>query len=289
MEFLFLLIVGLLEGFCAFVPVCAGGAAALAGHLFGQTSLVLPAVAAAGAGCMVAWFVTLSKDFKKYLFDSLRMFFKLLKKAGALISKNEEGGSSARIVRTKGERFTLLCLAAAPVYIILSGVFAGAAAKVASSLLLTGACYLITAVVFVVAERIPARKAGPSNVPLPAGFLAGLFAAAAVLPGISGLALLIVFGRLLGFNQKNSVRFSARVMAPALFFQYIASLLKGQWPQMSVLGNIGVVAAVAAAYCAARFTRKKTMNLTLRENFLQFALASGIAALVTMAFGMLGF
>ncbi len=207
MEFIFVLVMALVQGVAEFLPISSSGHLAVLGHYFGfdpDANLALGVVLHAGTLCSIVVFY----------FQRLLKFL-------------------------TPERFPLalrVIAASVPAGIVGVGMkLGGVAEEVFSNLIVTGIGFLVTATLLLISEKRRNADESDENAPelekisFRQAMIVGLAQAVAVLPGISRSGSTIAAGLFAKLRKKDCAEFSFLLAIPAIggaaFLEFI-SLLK---------------------------------------------------------------
>ena len=260
MEWFEALILGLLQGLTAYLPVSSSGHLAIGSELFGiegEENLaftVLVHVATVMSTFVVVW---------KEIDWILKGLFKF--------KMNDE---------TK--YFLNIVVSMIPIGIV--GVFFKDKVEeiFGSGLLIVGCCLLLTAALLTFSYYAKPRQR--EHISLKDAFIIGLAQACAVLPGLSRSGSTIATGLLLGNKKEKLAQFSFLMVVPPILGEALLDVLKAAKGE-EAFGDISVLPLVVgfiAAFVSGCLACKWMINIVKKGKLIYFGIYCAIAGAVTI-------
>lgn len=284
MIFLKAILLGLIQGLTEFLPVSSFGHLAVANRFLDYNTeyMVLYSVLL-HLGTLWVLFRMFGDEVKKLVFAVCSMLRDSVENLKIWVEnrKNHDARRYQKILGSNYRRFAFMVLASS-VPMALTGYLLGSFVKNAAvSLLALGIGFLITGIVLLVADMLPAGNKIPKDAGWLDVFIFGIAQGIAVLPGISRVSASISCGVLRGYSRKFSIKYSFLMSIPAVTGALLAEIggLRGasfEW--MSLLsGLVGMItAAVTGMFCiraVLKFLQKNGFRGFASYNFIVGVLA----------------
>ncbi|MBQ8909201.1 MAG: undecaprenyl-diphosphate phosphatase [Clostridia bacterium] len=249
MAFGVLVVLGLVQGLCEFLPVSSSGHLVLLSSLFGISDSLLVSVI-----LHVATLLAVLIAFRK---DLWRMI------------KNPLSNEVIRLAIST----ICTCLIAMLLMPALKNSFAGSVLPVT---------FALSGVILFVTEKMAKGKTG-KPISYKQSIVIGIAQGIALLPGVSRSGTTIAAGIISGGDKKECAKFSFLLSIPTILGSLLLEIIdlckEGANVQMNVGGLVcGCVIAFAVALASIKFM----INLTEKTNFKWFALYLGIMAVVSL-------
>lgn len=245
------LLIGIVQGFTAFLPVSSSGHSMLLYTLLDmETASPVAFMAAGHLGALVAIIFFMKRELLHIVAEIIRIPGLIRRNVTDRFEQIKRGSVDPYrpIFTSNYGKITFLCLAG-NIPTILVGVFVhDLTERLSENILAVGMGFLITAIFLIVAALLPNGRKVPQDLVLWQILLVGVCQGAAVFPGVSRFAVTLAVFLLLGQTKKSSVICSVLMSAPVLAgaFIYTVRDLFAKGFSGETLGIVVVCTAVSA-------------------------------------------
>lgn len=268
------LILGVVQGITEFLPVSSSGHLAILQNIFKlNTNYSVFFNAMVHLGTLAAIFAAFKKDIKKILLEACRCVYDIRENVKtAFYNRKEQEAKRYKIIISNNYRKLFLLLLVSTVPTIVEGLlFQNLVAMAGSNLLAPAMGLLITAVVLVVADFIPAGEKIPKDVSVGTAFGIGICQGITVFPGISRCGITIAVCLMCGFNRKFSVKYTFLLAIPTILGAAVLELASLPGSGITAVEIAYCLAAAAAAGIVGYFCIKKMLSIIQKKQFRFFA------------------
>ena len=286
MNFLQALLIGILHGVTAFLPVSSSGHAGLLENLWNiraPENLFFEVLL--HTAVLLAVIVTFWSDIRRILAEFILIIMDVLTNIRIYIENKKNGGEKRyqKIGGTNYRKMTLLLMTSVIPMSILGFLSRNLAEIAFGSFPAIGIGMMISAILLLVTDNISAGDKIPRNMTYDNAMWMGICQGIAVFPGISRVGISMSISMLCGLNKKAAVKFTFLMGIPAAAGALILEL--GQVGRLSLSGRqmAYYMAGAVAAGVTAFFLIKYMVKYLQRAKFRGFACYSfllGIAAIV---------
>lgn len=286
MNFLQALLIGILHGVTAFLPVSSSGHAGLLENLWNTRApenLFFEVLLHTAA--LLAVIVTFWSDIRRILAEVILIIMDVLTNIRIYI-ENKKSGVEKRYQKIGGTNYrkmTLLLITAAIPMSVLGFLSRNLAEIAFGSFPAIGIGMMISAILLLVTDYISAGDKIPRNMTYDNAMWMGICQGIAVFPGISRVGISMSISMLCGLNRKAAVKFTFLMGIPAAAGALVLEL--GQVGSLSLSGKqlayytAGAVAAGVAAFFLIQYMVKYLQRAKFR-GFACYSFLLGIAAIV---------
>ena len=270
MNFLYAVIMGIIQGLTEFLPVSSSGHLAIFEIVFGVESPGLLFDVLLHIGTLIAVFLCFYKD-----------IFQMIKELFLMIADLFRG--KKKIVNNTYRKMDLLVIVATiPTGII--GVFdSDLVEKAGKILIFPGVCLILTGLILLLADRLPDGDKTPKKTSYTNAFLIGIAQGAATLPGISRSGSTITACLFSRFQRNYAVKFSFILSIPAILGSLVFELTDIDAAAISGSDVLCYVVGTAVAAVVGYISIKLMLRIVRRKKFLPFAIycfAIGAASVI---------
>lgn len=263
MDFIEVIVLGVIQGLTEFLPVSSSGHLELAKAILGDTSLPKQSL----TFTVVLHFATALSTiviFRKEVFDIFKGLFQF--------KWNEEMQFSLKII-------------ASMIPAVIVGLFfeEELEALFNGKIILVGAMLLITALLLLFADR---AKNTNKNVSFKNAAIIGVSQAIAMLPGISRSGATISTSVLLGIDRTKSARFSFLMVVPLIFGKVAKDIMSGEisFSSTDILPmSIGFLAAFVSGLLACTWM----IALVKKSKLSYFAIYCAVIGMVAIVYSLM--
>lgn len=250
MQILFLLILGILQGICEFLPISSSGHLVLFSNIFGITDSLFVSII-----LHVATLLAILVVFKKEIFY--------------MISHPFSKESMNIVIATIPTALIVLILMP-----IINQSFTGSFLAVS---------FLISSILLVAVEYYSKRHKQSKEFTYKNAIIMGIAQGLAVFPGISRSGTTISAGLFSGGDKENCAKFSFLMSIPVIILSMILEIIKIFIYKETVSVNIvGIVGAFIFAFVIGILSIKLMIKLTSKLNFKWFSLYLLIISIITL-------
>lgn len=276
------LILGVIQGLTALLPVSSSGHLVLAGSLMGtEGSLSLRFLAGLHMGTLLAALIVWRRDVSRIFKAAADLLWDLLAnlRIWAMQRGSRESLQYRRLVYGR-YRGRVVFLASATACTFAAGLLLRYPAEVCTgSLLYTGMGFFVTALMLLIAAYAsPAKKKGLFSVR--DAVITGIAQGFAVFPGISRMGMVMAASDILGLPNGFGVYIGYLLCVPAVFGGLVVEIMAGTGPDVSAAAWIAGAAASAAV---SAWMMKRTARFLARcgrRGFALYCLLAGIVSLI---------
>ncbi|MBP3914023.1 MAG: undecaprenyl-diphosphate phosphatase [Lachnospiraceae bacterium] len=279
MDYLVSLLLGFLQGILGALPVSSSGHMAYAEQLFGTRSDSVLLYAFGHLGAMAAAASILKKDMRMLIYETLRLFGTGIRKTGYAVSGRDEpaftkGGGNYRKLASSCN----ICFWVSLVLMLILRIPAG---NMFLSVFSVAIAFLISGVVLLVASRIPGGTSQMRDLPAKAAVFMGIGAGLGILPGISGIALMLTVCLACGAGKKAAIRVSYLFSVfPAAAFAVVTLGFAAAGGRMDINLTIQMIIALIGAYISGRIFMRSLMLFTIKSETVLFAVYNFVFAVI---------
>lgn len=286
MAFLYIILLGILQGVTEFLPVSSSGHVAVLEQLFGiQDYTGLPLAAFLHLGALIAIVWGFQKDVKKLVLEFLRIVYDIIVNIQTYLDNRKTGKSNAyrTIVHNNYRKLVVLLLVTSIPTAILGFMARNLAAAWGNQLLLPAIGFLISGVVLLVVDFIKKGNKIPKDMGYDSAMWIGICQGLSVFPGVSRLGLTMSAGMVCGLGPSFAVRYSILASVPAIIGGFFASVGQLGLGQMSIglffLFLAGMIVAAFVGMLCMRSLLRLSQKMKCR-NFAIYNFLLGIVVLV---------
>lgn len=268
------LILGIVQGITEFLPISSSGHLAILQNIFQlNTNYSVFFNAMVHLGTLMAVLAAFQKDIKKILLEACRCVYDILENIKiALYNRKEQEAKRYRMLISNNYRKLFLLLFVSTIPTAIEGLlFQDLVAAAGSNLLAPAMGLMLTAVVLVVADFIPAGGKIPKDVSLKAALGIGICQGITVFPGISRCGITIAVCLMYGFNRKFSVKYSFLLAVPSILGAAVLELTQLPGSGISAAEAGVSLLAAAAAGIVGYLCIKKMLSIIQKKQFRFFA------------------
>ncbi len=289
MDYLQTILLGIIQGLTEFLPVSSIGLLEFVEHVLriqGSTEFLNIIL---HAGTLVTILLAMQKDVGRLCREAARMVRDIFINISIMIraAKAHEDPRFIHIVTSNYRQLVVLVICAT----IPSGIIGLLLRKLVvisySSIMYSGIGMLLTGMLLLVADMVPAGNKIPKDITWKQGLLIGIVQGVSVISGISRTGVVLVCGILLGFNKRLAIRFSYLLSIPAVLGAMLTQI--GRLPAVIVSPRyVGtcLAGAVCAALCGiltiraiSKFLRQRRLRL-----FAIWSFVTGVAVIAASYF-----
>lgn len=286
MSFFQAILLGIVQGLTEFLPVSSSGHLAICEQLFHiQMDSGMFFDVMLHLGTLIAIFVAFRKDIGRLIMEAIRMVRDIFLNAKLYFHNKKTGEAKryTRIVHSNYRRFVVLVLVATIPTAILGYFMRSIVDMASATLLFPGLGLLVTGILLLVVDFVPAGDRIPRDVNFITALLIGVCQGFATFPGVSRSGTTITACLLGGFNRKFAVKFSFIMSIPAVLGAAILEWTKagGETITAGLVGNCfaGAIAAGIVGY----FSIKTMLVIVQRQKlryFSYYCFLIGVVAIV---------
>lgn len=212
------IIMGIVQGIAEFLPVSSSGHLAIFKHILNiQTDTGMLFDIMLHFGTLVAIFFAFWTDIKELIIGGFSILGRALCNVGIAIkrifSKEEE---FKKVLKSDYDRFVMLIIVSTIPTGIVGVLFADLFEKMGESLLITGICLFITAILLYIADHCKVGNTTMKDASYKKAGIIGTAQAFAISPGISRSGTTITACLLCGFTKEFAVKYSFIMSIPAV-------------------------------------------------------------------------
>lgn len=287
MDLLKSIIMGFVQGVAEFLPISSSGHLAIMKqvlHMNTDTGLLFDVLL--HVGTLVAIFVAFWGDIKELIVEGFRIIGDCLVNVARFfrrfLSSNKEI-TYKKIVSTPYRRFVMLVIVSTIPTGIIGFLFQDAFETAGESLLVTGACLILTAILLTIADRVKTGTKRSETASYQDAGLIGLAQGIAILPGLSRSGTTITAGLLCGLDRSYAVKYSFIMSIPAVLGAAVLEFkdFSSDMLDKSQLINYAIGTLVA---CVVGYICIKTMLVVVRgkkfKYFAYYCFVIGVIAVV---------
>ena len=270
-------ILGLIQGFAEFLPISSSGHLALMENWLGFSgSEAVSVTVLLHLGTLISVLVV----FRHEVWDLIKELFKLL---GEIFT-----GKGFHLRKNDTRKLGIMIIIATIPAAIVGYLLDKKIEEVFSVIMYIGCCFIITAILLFVAERVGKGRRDLDKANFRNSLVVGLFQAVAILPGISRSGSCIVGGLLLGFTRELAVKFAFLISIPAVLGAVVlnipTAIKEGFGGSLLLPGLFGMLVAAISGYLAIKLMLKVVTGKKLYI-FSIYTMALGIATIVISIMG----
>lgn len=253
------LLIGIVQGLTAFLPVSSSGHSMLLYTLLDMETASPVAFTAAGhLGALVAIIFYMKRELLHILAEIMRIPGLIRRNVSERFEQIKRGSVEPyrAIFTSNYGKITFLCLVG-NIPTVIVGVFVhDLTERLSENILAVGMGFLITAIFLLVAALLPNGRKVPQDLVLWQIVLAGVCQGVAVFPGVSRFAVTLAVFLLLGQTKKSAITCSVLMSVPVLAgaFVYTVGDLFSKGFSGETLGIV-VVCTAASALTGCLFIR----------------------------------
>lgn len=285
MDYLQTILLGIIQGLTEFLPISSAGLIDFVEHVLhiqGSTEFLNILL---HAGTLLAILLAMQKDVIKLGREAARMVRDIVINLRLTIraAKAHEEPRYIHIVTSNYRQLVVLVISST----ISTGVAAFFLRKAASissgSPMYSGIGMLLTGILLLVADMVPAGSKIPKDISWKQGVLIGLIQGLSVISGISRTGIVLVTGILLGFNKKLAIRFSYLLSIPVVTGALLTQVGKIPVIMMSPRYAGTCLAGMACAALVGILMIQTVSKFVRQRRLRMFAIWSFVAGIVIIA------
>ena len=268
------LLLGLIQGITAFIPVSSSGHLAIIENLLHINSeTALPYEAFVHLAMLVAVIGALRREIKKLLMEFCRSIYDIYGNIKIYFHNRDKKDARRykKIVSNNYRKlFLLLVIASFPA--VLEEWFLQGMAKLAGeNLLAPGMGLFVTGIVLLVADFFPRGKKIPRDISYSAALVIGIIQGFTVIPGVSRLGITLAVCLAYGFQRKFAVKYAFLLAVPDFIGNFITECV--HMGSVSFGWQIwgGYAAGALAAGITAYFCIRKVAKILQNKRFYGFS------------------
>ena len=285
MSFLYIILLGLVQGILQFLPVSTSGHIVVLENLLGIDSYTgLPLAAFLYLGSLAAIIWGMKKDILRLLLEFCRIIYDILTNLRIYMDNRKTGRNNAyrRLIHNNYQKLVVLLLVTSIPTMILGFLSRELAGAWGSSLLFPAIGFLISGVVLLVVDFIKKGNKIPRDTGYDCAMWIGICQGLSVFPGVSRMGLAVSAGLLNGLSPSFAVRYSILASVPAIlgaFFVEVPHLGQGNLtPGLFFAFLLGTVVAAVTGMLVMRWMLRIVQRAKLRI-FAYYSFLIGIAVL----------
>jgi undecaprenyl-diphosphatase len=265
-------LLGIIQGAAEFLPISSSGHLAIFKNLFGLSDVSISFDILLHMGTLVAVCLVYWKDIVRLIVDGIGILVDFFYNIYAWIQRKRGMDMPRRRVITSAYRKFALLVVVSTIPTGIMGILLGDVVDVVSkTMLVPGIALLVTGVLLMICDLLPAGSKTPKQTGWGTGLFLGIAQGFAVLPGISRSGTTITAGVFCGLRRDFAVKYSFIMSIPAILGAMVldgkelftANLAAGE---LACYFVGAVVAAVVGYICI------KTLLVVVRKkNFRFFA------------------
>ena len=278
------IIMGIVQGIAEFLPVSSSGHLAIFKHILNiETDTGMLFDIMLHFGTLVAIFIAFWSDIKELIIGGFGILGRVLYNVYVALKKVfSKDTNFKKVLKTDYDRFVMLIIVSTIPTGIAGVLFSDLFEKMGESLLITGICLIITAILLYIADHCKVGNITMKDANYKKAGLIGTAQALAISPGISRSGTTITACLLCGFTKEFAVKYSFIMSIPAalgavvldipdLFTSDIeASLIKNY-----VVGT--VIAAIIGYICIVTM-----LKIVKKKKFTGFTIYCSIIGLIAI-------
>lgn len=282
---------GIIQGLTEFLPVSSSGHLALfqiVFHLNTDTGLLFSVLL--HFGTLVSIFVAFHKDVKKLIcagvliiadsISNIVIFFR-----NRIRNENEE---YRKIICTSYRKLVFMILISTIPTAVIGFTNRELVEMAETILIIPGICLILTGILLIIADRIPAGRRSPKQVTYTNAFIIGICQGLATLPGLSRSGTTITACLVSGFDRRFAAKYSFLMSIPAVLgaaVLEISSVVKAQSSGLLHVSGTDVIYYLIGTIIAAvvGYISIKTMLVIVRKKkFMAFAVYCLLAGSISV-------
>ena len=279
-------LLGIVQGITEFLPVSSSGHLSIIEKLFSidaESSVFFNVLL--HVGTLLVVIITYRKDIGKMILEFFGMIGDLFVNLKLLAGSRKKivKPRYRRIVRNNYRKFVLLIL----VSTIPTGIMGILGKKLVTdasgSLLITGLCLLLTALLLLISDRHYNGTRIPQDMAYREAVIIGIAQGFAILPGLSRSGATITACLLLGLDRTFAVKYSFILSIPAILGAALLEMRDFGQEVLTVQSVGGYIAGMAAAFVVG-FLCLKVVFITVKKRkfrfFAYYCMAAGIFSII---------
>lgn len=264
------IILGIVQGAAEFLPVSSSGHLAILKNVFGLSDVSISFDILLHMGTLIAVFLVYWRDIVRLVKDGIGIIADSCYNIYAAVARRRGQNIRYRkVICSAYRKFAMLVIVSTIPTGILGIVTKDVIAAVEKTLLVPGICLLITGVLLLICDLLPAGRKTPKQTTWGNAVFLGLAQGFAILPGISRSGATITAGCFCGLRRDFAVKYSFIMSIPAILG---AMVLEGKEVFTSELAPgelrnylIGALVAAVVGYICIR-----TLLLVVRNKSFRF-------------------
>ena len=283
------ILLGFVQGATEFLPVSSSGHLAIFKYIFGITEAGISFDILLHVGTLIAVFAVYYKDIFELVVALVNMIASVVRNIGRFF-KNSFGKSARKeeyepVVDSMLKRWMLLMIVSIIPVGVLGFILEDWIESISEGLLIPGICLLITGVVLLIADTIPAGNKTARTTSYKDALIIGCAQACAMFPGISRSGSTISAAMLVGQKKQFAVKYSFIMSIPIILGAALKSLMdvvKGETVTEGVnfgVCIVGLVVAAVVGYAAIKLLLRVVKNNKFKY-FAFYCFAVGLFAVI---------
>lgn len=286
MSFLYIILLGIIQGILQFLPVSTSGHIVVLENLMGIDSYTgLPVAAFLYLGTLVAILWGMKKDILRLLLEFCRIIYDVISNFQVYMDNRKTGRNNAyrKVIHNNYRKLVVLLFVSSIPSLLLGFISRNLAEAWGGRLLFPAIGFLISGVILLVVDFIKKGHKIPKDMGYECAMWIGICQGLSVFPGISRLGLTLSAGLLNGLGTSFAVRYAILSSVPAIIGAFAVEV-----PNLG-LGNLTVarfflflLAAIVAAVIGMlvmRWMLRMVQKVKLRM-FAYYSFLIGIVVLV---------
>ncbi len=283
MHILKALLLGAVQGATEFFPVSSSGHVALVVNLIGfETDLLFTIMLHMGTLASVVIY------FRGELIKCLLGLCNVAADSGQSVKHSFFYGrpiaddESGKLLADSYHKIAVMLIVGMGATVLVAALLAPVAEELNDNLLCAGLGFFITALMLLVASYTKPGQKGPKEARMSDPFIIGLFQGAAVLPGVSRLAMSLSSGIYRGFSRKFARLYAFLLFVPTAAGAVIFEGIRSDWAFSSegiAAAIAGMIASLVVGYIVIKAAMKILDRVSLR-GFAAYCLCVGLLSIV---------
>lgn len=278
------IIMGIVQGIAEFLPVSSSGHLAIFKHILKiETDTGMLFDIMLHFGTLVAIFIAFRSDIKELIVGGFgilgRFFYNIFILLKKVFTKN---GEYKKVIKTDYDRFVMLIIVSTIPTGLAGVLFSDVFEKMGESLLITGICLIITAILLYIADHCSVGNTTMKDASYKKAGIIGTAQAFAISPGISRSGTTITACLLCGFTKEFAVKYSFIMSVPAVLGAVVLDIpdlftsdIESDLIINYVIGT--VVAAIIGYICIITM-----LKIVKKKKFIGFTVYCAIIGLIAI-------
>lgn len=278
------IIMGIVQGIAEFLPVSSSGHLAIFKHILKiETDTGMLFDIMLHFGTLVAIFIAFRSDIKELIVGGFgilgRFFYNIFILLKKVFTKK---GEYKKVIKTDYDRFVMLIIVSTIPTGLAGVLFSDVFEKMGESLLITGICLIITAILLYIADHCSVGNTTMKDASYKKAGIIGTAQAFAISPGISRSGTTITACLLCGFTKEFAVKYSFIMSVPAVLGAVVLDIpdlftsdIESDLIINYVIGT--VVAAIIGYICIITM-----LKIVKKKKFIGFTVYCAIIGLIAI-------
>lgn len=286
MELIKAILMGLLQGITEYMPVSSTGHMVIVNNIFkSDNDMMLLFEIMLHLSSLIAVMVVFAKDIAGLFVAFFGILLDIFSNAGIFIIRLLGGKTKGYYILNSSpyRKFLINLTETAAVACIVALGMKPVAMGCSYNMTVTGAGFILTAVMLLVADRLPAGFKKIKNLNGFDAVIIGAIQGFAVFPGVSRMGIALVMAMLLGVEKNFAIKYSAISSIPVIIGAFIIELTEYTGSTIS-MGIMSDYLAAALLCCAVSVLSIKVVMGIMRNyrfrGFAVYGLIAGIFSIV---------